>query len=155
MNGILFVAIYSACTACTAFTAYAGGGSGTEPGDYTPDRVENVTAIVNKIFNNYDGDTFRAYIDNNAYHEPVRIVGVDTPEINGKCELESKRAVVAKEYLEDVLAHANNIVLLNPGRDRYDRVLAVVIVDGHDLSQLIIDSGNGRVWRGRRESWCD
>jgi endonuclease YncB( thermonuclease family) len=89
------------------------------------------------------------------YHEPIRILGVDTAEIQGQCDYEIEKAIIAKKYLNDVLSHANTIVLVNPGRDKYDRVLAIVLVDGKDLSQLIIDSGNGRKWKGRRESWCD
>jgi hypothetical protein len=54
----------------TAFSLSAGGGSGTEPAD---DYV-----YVKKIYNNYDGDTFRAYLDNRSFHEPIRVLGVDT-----------------------------------------------------------------------------
>tara|TARA_R110002033_G_scaffold135713_4_gene175384 strand:+ start:72061 stop:72495 length:435 start_codon:yes stop_codon:yes gene_type:complete len=129
-----------------AFAANAGGGSGTEIPD---DQVK-----VKQIFNNYDGDTFRAYIGEQTYHEPIRIIGVDTPEIKGQCEFEKEKAMIAKKYLKNVLFNAKNIVLINPGRDKYNRVLAKVMVDGKDLSRLIIDGGYGRVWKGRREDWC-
>ncbi|MEH6454782.1 MAG: thermonuclease family protein [Cocleimonas sp.] len=140
-----FVLILVACF--TAFSVSAGGGSGTEPAD---DYV-----YVKQIHNNYDGDTFRAYLGKKTYHEPIRIVGVDTPELKGQCDYEIEKAIIAKKFLKDVLSHANNIVLVNPGRDKYDRVLATVLVDGNDLSQMIIDSGHGRAWRGWRESWCE
>jgi endonuclease YncB( thermonuclease family) len=75
--------------------------------------------------------------------------------MKGQCDYEIEKAIIAKKFLKYVLSHASTIVLVNPGRDKYDRVLAKVLVDGNDLSQLIIDSGNGRRWKGRRESWCD
>jgi micrococcal nuclease len=140
-----FILMLFACF--SAFSVNAGGGSGTEPPD------DNV--YVKQIYNNYDGDTFRAYIGSKTYHEPVRILGVDTPEIKGQCEYEKEKAIIAKKYLKLVLSKAKTIELVKPGRDKYDRVLAKVLVDGNDLSQLIIDSGNGRKWRGRRENWCD
>jgi len=54
-----------------------------------------------KVIKVYDGDTFTV----EAYPWPgleakasVRVDGVDTPEIRGKCEAEKKKAIEAREW---------------------------------------------------------
>jgi endonuclease YncB( thermonuclease family) len=39
-------------------------------------------------------------------------------------------------------------------RDRYDRVVAYIVVDGRDLGEVLMAEGLARAWRGRREPWC-
>ncbi|MBB1388745.1 thermonuclease family protein [Shewanella sp. SG44-6] len=123
----------------------AAGGGGGEPA-YIVDVV--------KIKSVYDGDTFRGYFDKNN-QEPIRIKDVDTPEINGKCESEISNAFAARDFLKSTLNSAASIQLVDPSRDRFNRVLAKVLVDGNDLARIIINSGHGRAWTGRRESWCN
>ena len=112
------------------------------------------TRDIPRVHNVYDGDTFRGYTSPNR-HEPIRIKGVDTPELKGACDSEIKAAYRARDYLKKRLSNAKSIQLLNPGRDKYNRVLAVVLVDGRDIAQDIIKNGYGRKWRGKRESWCE
>ncbi len=57
--------------------------------------MDEVTSI-------YDGDTFRVNI--NSWPEvigrrvPVRIAGIDTPEMRGKCQVEKELARKAKQF---------------------------------------------------------
>jgi endonuclease YncB( thermonuclease family) len=134
------------CLTLTSMFAVAGGGSGVEPAN-----ILN----VNKVHNVYDGDTFRAYFGNNEHHEPIRIKGVDTPEIKGACGAEKQMAIQARDFLRATLRNAKSIQLESPSRDKYQRVLARVIVDGNDLANMIVQGGHGRVWRGKREKWCN
>ncbi len=120
---------------------FAGNGSG------------NVTILSVKSV--YDGDTFRAYLPNIKKDQRIRVRGVDTPEIKGACDTEIKAAVKARDFVRGYLKSANKIVLTNVGKDKYKRVLANVIVDGKDLSKILIDKGLGRKWRGKREYWCN
>ncbi len=57
--------------------------------------------VAAKVVKVYDGDTFTV----EAYPWPgitanasVRVDGVDTPEIRGKCESEKRKAVEAREW---------------------------------------------------------
>jgi len=58
--------------------------------------------VVNEVTSIYDADTFRVNID--IWPEiigmrvPVRVKGVDAPEIRGKCESEKVAALKAKQY---------------------------------------------------------
>ncbi|MFH1821313.1 MAG: thermonuclease family protein [Methanobacteriota archaeon] len=81
------------------------------------------TAMVNYVV---DGDTIR--IDDD---EKVRLVGVDTPELDSSDIEEKMRAERAKEFVENLCLSDKvglNVDDLEP-RDRYGRTLAVVYVE--------------------------
>ena len=107
----------------------------------------------------HDGDTFRAI----AHPWPtiqvntlVRVKGIDTPELRGKCEKEKALAREAKEALEVLLTNTP-IVLHDPQPDKYfGRIVAYVTADGLNVASLLIDDGYARpYYGGTRKSWCD
>lgn len=79
---------------------------------------------------NYDGDTFNVNID--GVHPiigqsiPIRVAGIDCPEIKGLCQEEIDLAQEAKVFTENLLKSATNIDLINIGRDKYFRIDADV-----------------------------
>ncbi|HID99444.1 MAG TPA: thermonuclease family protein [Thiotrichaceae bacterium] len=89
----------------------------------------------------------------------VRVMGVDTPEIEAKCEPEKILAREAKQFAVGKIREAETIELIpNPKRcyGPYERLLAWVRLDGEDLATMLIEAGLGRPYLGnRRESWCD
>lgn len=85
--------------------------------------------------------------------ERVRVLGLDTPEIEGKCSYEIRMAKKAKRRLAE-LANGHHVQILRNGEDKYGRTLACVLVNGNDVSQILINEGLARPWRGRREPWC-
>ena len=66
---------------------------------------------------NYDGDTITFNLPN--LHPiigkkiRVRLNGIDTPEVKGKCDKEKYDAEQAREMVEDILKDAENITLKN------------------------------------------
>jgi len=114
--------------------------------------IESVNSV-------YDGDTFRgeilgypAIIGNNV---PIRIKGLDTPEIRGKCTLEKQKAKAARDYLKAMLLNAQKIELTEVERGKYFRVLAYVEVDGERVDAVMIRAGHARPYEGgRRQGWC-
>ena len=116
--------------------------------------------VVEKYLSNYDGDTFRVDIPDVhpiiGQNIPIRLRGVDTPEILGKCDEEKALAIKARDFVRDLLANAESIILQNIGRDDFFRILADVSVDGVDLSRTLIQNKLGRFYDGgKKESWCD
>ncbi|MBT5968612.1 MAG: thermonuclease family protein, partial [Nitrospina sp.] len=83
---------------------------------------------------NYDGDTITFNLPN--LHPiigkkiRVRLNGIDTPEIKGKCNKEKYDAEQAREMVEDILKDAEKITLKNMQRGNYFRIASDVIVDG-------------------------
>lgn len=95
-----------------------------------------------------DGDTLRCGA------ERVRLVGLDTPEMQGRCPAESRLARRAQARLAALAA--DGVTLQPEGRDRYDRLLAVVRDRaGRDLASIMIREGLARPYGGgRRAGWC-
>jgi micrococcal nuclease len=54
----------------------------------------------------------------------IRLVGIDTPEIQGRCEREKQLAIEARDLLNEELKKANVIQIRHTARDKYFRVLA-------------------------------
>ena len=89
----------------------------------------------------YDGDTFKINLNCSlaVYCEkvPVRVRGVDCPEIKGKTKKEK------------ALAQKAPITLTDCGRDKYFRLLCgVTNAEGKDLAEELIARGLGYAYEG-------
>jgi len=104
-----------------------------------------------------DGDTFRVRIpvwDNIDVVTAVRIRGIDTPEMKGKCPAEKAMALEAKARLTVLLN--GPVQLLHVDADKYaGRVDADVLVDGKSVAAVLIAEGLARPYTGgARQGWC-
>lgn len=115
-------------------------------------RVSSVDSI-------YDGDTFRVNV--NQLHPligeriPIRVAGIDTPEIRGKCKKEKKLAQQAKQFTASAIRKSQSIELHNLKRGKYFRVLADVKLNGYDLAQALIERGLAVPYQGgKKVDWC-
>ena len=122
-----------------------------------PDNMED-----NQVFENvsvasvYDGDTFKINLNCSlaVYCEkvPVRVRGVDTPEIKGKTEREKKLAQKAKEFTKKFLAQ-EPVNLSDCSRDKYFRLLCdVKNGQGKDLAHELIKNDLGYSYAGGTKS---
>lgn len=116
-------------------------------------KISDVTSI-------YDADTFRVNIASwpeiIGKRVPVRVLGIDAPEIRGKCETEKKMARQAKQFTVAALRNGKEIVLHDIQRGKYFRILARVSIDGQDLGRQLIQAGLARVYDGgTRQGWCN
>ena len=115
---------------------------------------------VSEVTSIYDADTFRVNIqgwpDIIGHHMSVRVMGVDAPEIRGKCAEEKSAARRAKQFTVQLLRSASVIELKNIKRGKYFRILADVYVDGQNLAEALIGANHGRSYAGgKRLGWCD
>lgn len=105
-----------------------------------------------------DGDTFRARIEVWTGVEvvtAVRVAGIDTPELRGKCPAEKSAALKAKARLGELLA-AGPVTVTAVMNDKYaGRVDALVMVNGVRVADTLIAEGLARVYSGGpRAGWC-
>jgi len=129
-----------------------------------------VTAIADKAYGSvtiaevtsiYDGDTFRANIPDYppiiGQHMGIRINGVDTPEMRGKCEQETVLAKRAKQYTLTMLRSAKTIELRNMQRGKYFRIVADVYADGQSVGVGLVREGLAVFYAGGKKikDWCD
>jgi micrococcal nuclease len=122
--------------------------------------TEYGTAIVSKVISVYDGDTFRVVIDSLppivGKNIPIRLNGVDTPEIQGKCQYEKDLALKARDFVRNKLANAKEIKLTKLQRGKYFRVVANVIIDGVSLEQELLENKLAYKYTGgKKSSWCN
>ncbi|SFP61660.1 thermonuclease family protein [Hydrogenimonas thermophila] len=115
-------------------------------------RVTEVTSI-------YDGDTFRVNIAEYpsiiGERIPIRINGIDTPELRGKCKQEKILARKAKQVTVNILRNAKVIELRNMHRGKYFRIVADVYVDGKSVAKELVKRDLAVIYHGHKKSnWC-
>lgn len=107
------------------------------------DRAERkVTCIV-------DGDT--------GWERGVkwRALNVDTPEISQpECAAEKRLGLQARDRLRELMAGGYRIKWTGT-RGRYARYLAnVILSDGRDAGQVLIEEGLSQPWPNEGNRWC-
>ena len=117
------------------------------------------SVTVSKVISVYDGDTFRVNIDSLppivGKNIPVRLEGVDTPEINGKCQYEKDLALEARDFVRSKLSNAVEILLNDLQRGKYFRIVAKVYIDGVSLEEELLQNGLAYQYNGGKKSnWC-
>ncbi len=110
-----------------------------------------------RVVSVYDGDTMTVDAEpwpSLTARTKVRVAGVDTPEIRGKCQAEKDQAIRARDFVRATVGAA--VQLTNVRLGKYaGRVVADVWVNGRKLSDLLIAENLGRPYHGgRREGWC-
>ena len=110
----------------------------------------------------YDGDTCMISIPGVhplfGDHIPVRLLGIDTPEIKGQCEQEKTLAREARDFARTMLSEAKEIRLIQASRgDKYFRVLGRLVADGQDISQALLNAHLAVAYNGgtKTASWCE
>jgi endonuclease YncB( thermonuclease family) len=95
-----------------------------------------------------DGDTLACGA------ERLRVMGLDVPELRGRCPAEVQVARAARDRMAALVA--GGVSLQPHGRDRYRRLLAVVRDrQGRDVALVLIREGLARPYGGEgRRSWC-
>ena len=86
----------------------------------------------------------------------MRIAGIDTPEIKGKCQKEKALAMQARNLVRRMLGQARRIDLRDAERGKYFRIVARVLADGKDIGQTLIDRGMAGEYDGgeKIKEWC-
>lgn len=109
---------------------------------------------------NYDGDTITFNIP--SLHPiigeniSIRLSGIDTPEIRGKCENEKIEAKKSKEYVRKMFIGAKHISLRDTRRGKYFRIVADIYIDDIFLKEKMIELGLGYPYegKGQKHDWC-
>lgn len=109
---------------------------------------DQIQKIEVKIINVHDGDTITT---NNG--EKIRLIGVDTPEMNNQYHnfapttgIERMYAEEATNFLREKILN-KNILLIKEGHDKYNRTLGVIqFSDNNDFIEVdLVREGLARV----------
>lgn len=102
----------------------------------------------------YDGDTI-AMSCNGRPEVTARLQGFDTPETKEPgCDAELAHGALATDRLR-VLVKSGEVTIRRVGRDKYNRPLIRLDVDGEDVGDILIREGLAVAYRGgARIDWC-
>ena len=113
----------------------------------------------------YDGDTCYVEIDGKIRHEngeliKIRLLELDTPEISKpKCDQELEWGLKARDYVNNLIENAKSIEIetdFSIDNKYFNRILAHLIVDGENVSALLVKNGLGVVYKkGHKMDWCE
>ncbi|MDX9742806.1 MAG: thermonuclease family protein [Arcobacteraceae bacterium] len=117
--------------------------------------------IIDKVVSVYDGDTFKVNIE--LYPKIIgtniliRVNGIDTPELKGKCSKENLLGKQAKYFTQYLLNKSKHIELKNTQRDKYFRIVADVYVDNKNIANELIENGLAVPYDGgtKTKNWCE
>ena len=104
----------------------------------------------------YDGDT--CYVIYQGNNDKVRLLDLDTPEISHpKCEKEYTHGIEARNYINKYILDGEKIEFETEyNRDFFDRILAYIIVDGENVSKIMVLNGLGVVYdKNNKKDWCE
>ena len=118
------------------------------------------TFLVVFFLSCYDGDTCK--VDIPGWHPvvgesiPVRIAGIDAPEIRGQCEREKQHARLVQRIVESQLRKAKQVQLKNVRRGKYFRLVGDLYADGNNIAEGLLKRGLVNPYDGQsaRKSWC-
>ncbi|MFQ3542848.1 thermonuclease family protein [Halobacillus rhizosphaerae] len=99
-----------------------------------------VSATVTRVV---DGDTMEVNVD--GKEDTVRLLLVDTPETKHPSKPVQKFGPEASQYAKEKLSGAEvKLEYDGPKRDKYDRLLAYMWVDGKMFNQMLLEQGLAR-----------
>ena len=104
----------------------------------------------------YDGDT--CYVTIDGKNEKIRLLELDTPEISKpKCDAELDLGLKARDFVNKLIKNAETIEFeTDYERDYFGRILSYLIIDGEDVSALLVKNGLGVVYKkGHKMDWCN
>ena len=113
-----------------------------------------------------DGDTVKVDIDLGfdlwLRDQPVRLVGIDTPETRTTNLTEKKFGILAKTFVEQSLPIGSKQTMVSTEiqRGKFGRILGEFLIDDPDtltpsisLNNLLVDKRLAIVYNGKRSKW--
>lgn len=108
-----------------------------------------------------DGDTIRATLllglGVALVDTDIRLSGIDAPEKRGKSDLERQAALATEKYLYLSLIIAKKVQFVAADvrfKDKYGRFIGVIIADGINVNERMIELGLVRAYSGdKRKPW--
>ena len=94
-----------------------------------------------RVVSCYDGDTVTIGVKNTSgmYKFPLRLRGIDTPEIKGGSESEKKAAKFVRDKLRNKIL-GSIIRITDLSYDKYGRLLGQIYLDDIDISKWLLDN---------------
>lgn len=127
--------------------------------------TESIRLSPHNVVEVYDGDTFKIELPGmlGVFGDqlPVRINGIDTPEIRSSCSTDVLRVAerhkggLSRDFLLGAIRGSNKVELHNLSRDKYFRLLADVYIDDVNVADVMVERKLAVPYDGgTKPSWC-
>jgi len=120
--------------------------------------ADTSSSVAADVVSVHDGDTI--VVDAHPWpgmtiRISVRVRGIDSPEIRGKCQAEKKAAINARDRMAELVK--GGLRLENIAHGKYaGRVIADAISSRGTVAKILIQEGFARPYDGgKRAGWCD
>ena len=105
--------------------------------------------LVGRVVDIHDGDSVTVQLDTQVKKAKIRLLGVDTPEIDFNGSTQGLIAEMSRDYLRNLLPLNSQVqveIADIGGRDIHGRFLGTVIYKGKNLNLEMLKSGMGAVY---------
>lgn len=101
-----------------------------------------------KVISVHDGDTLTAVsAEDPTLRYKVRLMGVDTPEVDFMKETQGEVALVARDFLRSLIPADGIITLSDDSQvDKHGRILGRLLVGNKDLNMEMLKNGWGMIY---------
>ena len=95
----------------------------------------------------HDGDTFTAVGVTDGIRYKVRLLGVDTPEVDLNGKSQGEPAIRARDFLKELMP-ANTVATISEDseKDKHGRILGLILADGLDVNKEMLRQGWGYLY---------
>ena len=103
-----------------------------------------------EIISTTDGDTIHLTMDLGMrmyYKTSCRLAGINAPELKSTDEAIRAKAIAAKEYLATLLPAGTKVILDSKSLDKYGRAIVVITLNGLNINDKMIESGNAIIYK--------
>lgn len=111
-----------------------------------------------KVISNYDGDNITVEVSvwlGQVLTTSVRVDGINTPEIRGKCQVEKELAIEVKKRTRELTTAGVSLNSVRWGKYAKRVIALVTLKDGRNLADVLIAEGHARPYSGgKRLGWC-
>ena len=115
--------------------------------------------VYGKVIKVYDGDTITVAskipsTDNKIYRYPVRLRGIDAPEIRSKYSKEMELAHMSKQALHELI-YEKIVRLDNVKTEKYGRLLADVFLGDLHINKWLLENNYAIPYDGKAKNTPD
>lgn len=105
-------------------------------------------SITGRIIDVHDGDTLTVQVPGESTKYKVRMLGVDTPEVDFFSHSQGESAILARDFVRGLAPVGSTATILydSNGFDKHNRVLGRIVVNNTEINRELLKNGLGYLY---------